>query len=359
MWYEIIPNDTLFFRDGRPFTMGAETWANSIFPPYPSTVYGAIRSWLIFEKGNLKDFYEGKFENELGTKQKKGNLKIKGPILTIDQILYFPIPKDMLTKDNSELLSLTLTKKNNVFISDYELERILINKSNGNAKEAEGFFNIYNLINYLKDEKKILEYVENKKIFTYEIKTGIKRNIKTFQTEEGYLYRIPMIRMLKNTSLIVKIEGTENIPENGIIQLGGEGKTFKIRKIDKEFFKSFDNINFKFESNLFKLVLITPAIFKKGWIPEWVDEKSLEGVKDGVKLKLISCAIGKHLLIGGWDIANKQPKKMRKAVSAGSVYYFEIIEGKDKIKSVFHLKNISDINPDEGFGLSLIGEVKL
>jgi CRISPR type III-B/RAMP module-associated protein Cmr3 len=66
MWYEIIPNDTLFFRDGRPFSMGTETWATSIFPPYPSTVYGAIRSWLIFEKGGLKEFDEGKFKEELG-----------------------------------------------------------------------------------------------------------------------------------------------------------------------------------------------------------------------------------------------------------------------------------------------------
>ncbi len=61
--------------------MGSETWADSIFPPYPSTIYGAIRSWLIFEKGGLKDFKEGKFKEELGTENEKGSLLIKGPFL--------------------------------------------------------------------------------------------------------------------------------------------------------------------------------------------------------------------------------------------------------------------------------------
>jgi len=62
MWYKITPNDTLFFRGGMPFTMGAESWTEIIFPPNPSTLYGAIRTWLIFAKGSLKDFKEGRFK---------------------------------------------------------------------------------------------------------------------------------------------------------------------------------------------------------------------------------------------------------------------------------------------------------
>jgi CRISPR-associated protein Cmr3 len=51
---------------------------------------------------------------------------------------------------------------------------------------------------------------------------------------------------------------------------------------------------------------------------------------------------------------------MYKAVPAGSVYYFKVLNGvnSNKIKEVFHLKNISDVNPEEGFGLNFIGKVK-
>ena len=39
--------DTLFFKDGKPFSLGEETWADGIFPPPPSVVYGATRTALI------------------------------------------------------------------------------------------------------------------------------------------------------------------------------------------------------------------------------------------------------------------------------------------------------------------------
>ena len=44
MQIQIDPLDTLFFRDGKPFTMGEDSWASGIVPPYPSVIYGALRS---------------------------------------------------------------------------------------------------------------------------------------------------------------------------------------------------------------------------------------------------------------------------------------------------------------------------
>lgn len=41
---EIQALDTLFFRDGKPFDMGDDNWAEGIFPPPPSVIYGALRS---------------------------------------------------------------------------------------------------------------------------------------------------------------------------------------------------------------------------------------------------------------------------------------------------------------------------
>ena len=44
MVIKINPLDTLFFKDGKPFSMGEETWASGLFPPYPGVIYGAIRT---------------------------------------------------------------------------------------------------------------------------------------------------------------------------------------------------------------------------------------------------------------------------------------------------------------------------
>jgi len=367
MWYKIKPLDTLFFRDGRPFSMGAETWANPIFPPYPSTVYGAIRTWLIFERGSLKEFEEGKFKEELGTPSGKGNLKIKGPLICLDNNLYFPVPFDCLQKkgaprsEKNNLFYIDCINKPEIFISYYPLERILINKNDFELEECNEFLDINSLKDYLKGHEKQLEFTEKKEIFSYEKKTGIKRSRKTLSSEEGYLYKIPMIKLKNKASLFVEIDGLSRYPEEGLLQIGGEGKTAKIEKIKNyDPLKTLKYMDFEFENKIFKIYLATPAIFEKGWLPKWINDKStFEGNHNGIKLKLMACSIGKYNLIGGWDLANKRPKPMYKAVPPGSVYYFKILDDTpaEKIKEVFHFKNISDINLEEGFGLSFVGEV--
>lgn len=379
MFYKIKPLDTIFFRDGRPFSMGYDTWANLIFPPYPSTIYGSIRSWLIFEKGSLIDFENNKFENELGTPNKKGSLKINGIFIEYNDTLLFPIPRDLLIleepkdlhkcdenknldkyrKNQKTLISLSLTQKPEVFISDYELDYILVNKSNEKLDEAEGFLDINSLLKYLISNDNSFHPIDRKDIFEIEYKIGIKRNRKTLSSEEGYLYRIPMIRLKKDVNFFIQIEGLNYYPERGIIQLGGEGRIAEIKKYDNDLLKDLRDINFEFKNNIFKLYLATPAIFNNGWLPEWIDKSNYEGKYNGIRLKLIGCIIGKYNLIGGWNLANQKPKPMFKAVPSGSIYYFKILNdtSPEKVKETFHLKNISDVNSEEGYGLSLIGGV--
>ncbi|MCX8167342.1 MAG: type III-B CRISPR module-associated protein Cmr3, partial [Candidatus Micrarchaeota archaeon] len=70
--------------------------------------------------------------------------------------------------------------------------------------------------------------------------------------------------------------------------------------------------------------------------------------------------IGKPIRIGGWDMLNRSPKRMYKAIPAGSVYYFRVLNKcswKD-ILDYFHFKNISDVEREKGFGLSFVGIVK-
>ncbi|MBE3551069.1 MAG: hypothetical protein IMX03_07595 [Brockia lithotrophica] len=54
------PVDTFFFRDHRPFQMGADAAASGMFPPRPGTVYGALRAAYIAYYGGFNQFYRGK-----------------------------------------------------------------------------------------------------------------------------------------------------------------------------------------------------------------------------------------------------------------------------------------------------------
>ena len=160
-------------------------------------------------------------------------------------------------------------------------------------------------------------------------------------------------------SFLVEFDGL-GLPEKGLLKLGGEGKAV-----------SYANINSLHEivcpdiSNQFKLVLTTPAFFKNGWLPSWIDEKTLQGELKGIKLKLLVAAVGKPQYIGGWDMKNNRPKPMRKAVPAGSVYYFEILDDDidgSKLQEI-HGTAISDNWDDidyqsQGYGIAYLGKIK-
>ncbi len=55
-------------------------------------------------------------------------------------------------------------------------------------------------------------------------------------------------------------------------------------------------------------------------------------------------------------MAKKEPKPMYKAVPEGSVYYFEILSGDKNELCRIHGKSVSDIYPEQGFGICYVGK---
>ena len=62
------PNDTFFFRDGRPFTRGEQSEGYSIETPFPSTVMGALRTAYIAFCGDMTQFANDQMKSVIGTK---------------------------------------------------------------------------------------------------------------------------------------------------------------------------------------------------------------------------------------------------------------------------------------------------
>lgn len=82
-WYTIEPLDVLLFREAKPFSPGEGSWAKSLFPPLPITVFQALRSLLPL---TVKD-----------DKNKERNVKFIGPFLMDDKNqLWLPTPKDLI-----------------------------------------------------------------------------------------------------------------------------------------------------------------------------------------------------------------------------------------------------------------------
>src|SRR5207248_3106902 len=87
--------DVWLFRDGRPFDALSDHRAESLFPPYPSVMQGAIRSHHLVVKGiDLRN--PRQIESEVGTALDYKDLRIRGPFLARHElgrvIRYLPIP---------------------------------------------------------------------------------------------------------------------------------------------------------------------------------------------------------------------------------------------------------------------------
>lgn len=353
--------DTLCFRDGKPFTSGEETWAATMFPPMPSVLYGALRATYFANQINTFEF-----ANQSGVDPTE-QLTIRAIVLQDQETLLFPMPLDCVIKKGTEKEpALVLKHLRKSDISNCSVANVLFPPNNNDIVEnvTGGLLNDATLQQYLAGETKDLAYSKLNEYLVAEPKIGIGRENGTHTTAEGKLYRIDMRRLTpkmrfgqeENSSLTISVTFDHiTLPDSEIMRLGGEGKSARYMTSASKTIEPPE-----LTGKRFKLYLITPAIFGKGWLPNWIDEKTLEGTYHNIKVKLETAIIGKAIGLGGFDMEKRRPKEMRKAVPAGSVYYFELLEGTiDEAINIFHRQSVADGESyrKQGFGLTFIGGI--
>lgn len=135
-----------------------------------------------------------------------------------------------------------------------------------------------------------------------------------------------------------------------------------------------------------KWVLLTPAVFTNGWLPNWIDAatgrvllkrgerppkadytsraawRSAISAMPTIGARLAATRIGSPLPVSGWSLRAAQPKKTHLAVPAGSVYYFETASRADARALVDALSGWhcrSDRFGEKGFGMGVCGTWRL
>lgn len=360
--------DTLFFRDGKPFTMGAETWADMRFPPSPSVMYGALRAQ-----------YFGEHPEKLPLARTETDptspLTISLLALHNGDELLFPLPLDYVTdKETDEPEGLLLQRQENTPVSNAVVKRIFVAEPDQIVEnEEQGVLDSEQLEQYLACNADTVQYETLADYTVSEPKLGIERNNATHTTEEGMLYRVDMRRLepkrkfgqesAKTLYLHVRFSGLP-ITDRGVFRLGGEGKMAAYYPGGTHFPAAPS-----LQNSRFKLYLATPALFQHGWLPGWIDPNTLHAITppySDLKMRLDTAILGKPVRIGGFwmktEQYNAEPKVMRQAVPAGSVYYFtldgEMPESEKQIIDLFHGQCISDYDQRQGFGLTFVGGVQ-
>lgn len=358
MQIELRPFDTIFVRDGKPFSMGEDVWANGVFPPPPSVVYGALRT--SYFSNHLKDLQEAGGSNDITR-----GLRINRLLLTEKGKVRFPCPFDVVvSKKNQKVKEKEILQLQKIdFPNSFSTEFILKSTELEQPIESLGgkhFVGLTDLNDYLQGEANISAWHQDD-LFKREPKIGIQKDRNTGGAAEGKLYRVEMFRPKGGTGLLVdwSADVDLDIPASGFLKVGGEGKAVCYTAFQSDIQVKMPNM----QGNRFKVVFATPAVFEKGWLPKGIDPKTLTGTWEGHPVKVLAAAFDRPIHLGGFNMRTKHqkggPKPMRKAIPAGAVYYLEVQSGEAKgAASAFHGKCISDFGLDrEGFGLAYVGKV--
>ncbi len=351
--YLAAPNDTLFFRGGEPMGMGESHFQTSIFPPSPETFIGAIRTLVIARNssGDFGGYKNDKYSNkdwykEVGFGELPESFNFIGPFLNKGNDILFTPPSNLFVTSDKEKFAIALPKHLNEVKHSSRLKHIMwIDKNNGvdssDWKPVGDYITVKGMEKYLKGSTASLnkdDFIQSNDIFENEKRTGIALNRGLRTVKEGHLFMTSHKRFKINAGFVFHLNGVSSFPDSDILQLGGENRTVIYEKTSDLTFPFFEKgVEFLVTTMPFKVNKVIDEIP----VPDFLDDDLNVLLPGGVKSKLISYSVNRPLLLGGWDMANNKSKAMVQYLPAGSVFYFERCNVKEKnYKFLFGGENV-------------------
>ena len=385
-YFYVRPTDSLFVRGNLAFGDSGEH-GSSLMPPPPSLFAGAFRSALLGkDAAQLAAFLaDGRCSNPalaqcLGTPDVPGDFRITWLCLAGDPGAgatpepISPLPADLLMLGkNFAPLAPRAMATGVQSAGDLPLRATLVSSKQEKPKGGM-YLRSKGLQQYLQGQCPAqTDSVESRHIYQRDPRLGIGLNTDARTTEEGQIYTTEGFAFspkedkttatFVSTGFLVGIRGaTDLIPDEGVLRLGGDGRSAHYRKVS---FNAPTVANIPGPTARFRLLLQTPALFTQGWLPEGVTEQDgiyrLQG--DGFKARLACATLGRRETVSGWDLYQWKPKPAQAAVPAGSVYWFdEFVGDADKLAAWVarglwpdHLDSLQQARRAEGYNRALLG----
>jgi CRISPR-associated protein Cmr3 len=376
---QLTPRDPLIAREGRPFGSG---W------PLPSVVAGSFRAALVKANPALS------FSGDMPERLKK--VEVAGLFPTVVRELYLPAPNDCAWDEKTNrihrLQPIPFEPGDGVDFPLGGLDPVRLTieqaKDDFKAKTVPSWWPLQRYVEWLTDaqsrydpewfDAKFLtgpnvEARDHAGIYANPRKTADGRNCRTTGLNMTYLPRFgvpetkPFRERYAQIALSVRVmtaetdfEHVEHLSEWR--PLGGERRLVHWRSSKASLWTCPESIRAALASAArIRMVLATPAIFDHGWWPDWLDAGTLAGrpFSGGPILKLLGVIHQPWKAVSGWSLAPPRgPKAIRRMVPAGSVYFFQKVEGDGQsLADKAWLNPVSDALQDQndGFGLAIWG----
>ena len=379
---ELTCRDPIVSRDGRPFGAGQGNRMRAIGWPLPSVVAGSLRTAI--GKVAAREF-------SAATAQELLQVAVVGVFPVADRQLYLPVPHDCVVHPERGPLRVTPQTVDDCGC-DWPadgLRPVMLSEAQAPAdfkqKDVPAWWPLARYTEWLvgRNIKVDRQFLHAPLV---EQRTHVQLDPDTGAADEGNLFTtaaLPLTHLARSNakpdgmfherfaeiSLIARVTASgwcgETVARlNALHPLGGERRLVYWKVTAANDWDCPRAVSDALaEANRVRMVLATPAIFREGWKPGWLNDH-LIGSPPGsnVTLKLVGVSIQRWRAVSGWSLAElpnqpRGPKPVKRMVPAGGVYFFEVENGSASPLTSRWLEPVSDGEQDrrDGFGLAAWG----
>jgi len=326
----LLPIDTLFFRDSLPFDTNSESHELAgMFPPFPHTVVGALRGYYARELGWKGDeSWKPHICEKLGDRADLGPTDFTGPFLHKNGELLVPMPLNVVGKTEGDSFvprtllvpgATVLTDQGKVCLPDFN-ERKDPKKEPDEVWETtqKHWLQLKDFLKFIEagNLDHVQHSVSNKKLWRAEPRVGLQRENR--KAKEGHLYSATHVRLHQNIGLSMLVKGTPQIiGAHKNMTLGGESRQASLQMTDVAI-PLTKTVQTQTSKNAC-FVALTPLDMGD----------SLKAGMDlplgnGQTAKVICVCTEKLQRIGGWNSVARQPEEQVSVYPAGTVIYVSL-----------------------------------
>jgi len=358
--FTITAQDSLFFRDGRPFNQDDEglAQAHSHFPPYPSTMSGAIRTALGAVNGKWDKTVLGDGSDNLG----QLSFGAPTPICCVGDKFepLYPAPLALLGHDTqSGFCRLAPGAPLNCDLGDaVVLPQLPADAGAGWKTLSDKWITASGLSRFLEggvpEEKEVLKADT---LWPQETRISLARELKTRGAREGLLYTAAHVCPQDRIALAVEITGLpDDWPVPRMMPLGGEGRFAWLDEDNEENIAALKAPRPLIQDDeyvYYKVVLLSPArLTDDGW-------RHFEGQLPDLPGHIQTACLERTIGIGGWNsnaYAGQPagPRPLRPFLPAGCVFFMHAAPREEGAICDKHLSAIGE-DTRHGFGRIAIG----
>lgn len=337
------PIDVLHLRGNKLFG-DAGAHAEALMPPWPSLVAGSLRSRMLVDAGyDPEAFGRGRIEPDeplksvLGTPQSPGSFRVGlftlGRREKLGIVPCLPPPADVVIRKSKKGLSVSVLEPYELkpgIRCDFPLPLLPVLRTEEPFKPEGGLWLSAEGLRCYLEGRPVPEQglVGQSDLWKVETRLGIALNGARRSAEPGRIYTAETVALTTGTGFLVGVAGAAGlVPSDGMLRFGGDGRGVHISVCSPILpVVPWERVA---QEKRFRLVLTTPAVFAQGWLPPGCRQESGSWVweYEGLRAHLVSASIKRHEVVSGWDLASQRPKEARRVVPAGSVYWFERLEG--------------------------------